>query len=99
MASLATAQAKLKAVQDKLVVLQKNYDAAITKKNALQVDVDLTNLKLERADKLLGGLGGERVRWKETVAKLKVLMANLMGNIVVSSGAIAYLGVFTAIFR
>merc|ERR1719446_1487529 len=70
MGSLAAAQAKLKAVQDKLAVLEKNYTEAVDKSNALQADVDLTNLKLERADKLLGGLGGERAKWKETVAKL-----------------------------
>jgi dynein heavy chain len=61
--------------------------------------VDLTNLKLERADKLLGGLGGERSRWKETVANLKVLMANIMGNVVAAAGSIAYLGVFTSKYR
>jgi dynein heavy chain len=99
MASLAEAQAKLKAVQDKLAVLEQNYKGAVDKKNALQADVDLTNLKLVRADKLLGGLGGERSRWKETVAKLKVLKDNIMGNVVVASGSIAYLGVFTALYR
>jgi len=99
MASLAEAQGKLKAVQDKLAVLEANYTAAVDKKNALQADVDLTNLKLGRADKLLGGLGGERSKWKETVATLKNTLANLIGNVVVAAGGIAYLGVFTAKFR
>merc|ERR1712216_463097 len=51
---LGAAQAKLKAVQDKLAVLEKKYAEAVQQKNDLQADVDLTNLKLERADKLLG---------------------------------------------
>jgi len=99
MASLAEAQAMLKEVQDKLGVLQANLKAAEDKKAALQADVDLTNLKLERADKLLSGLGGERARWKETVITLKVLEENIVGNVCAASGAIAYLGVFTAGYR
>jgi len=34
----------------------------VTKKARLEGEVDLCTVKLERAEKLIGGLGGERAR-------------------------------------
>ena len=97
--SLAEAQAKLKGVQDRLAVLEAQYNEAVTKKNKLEKDVEITHLKLARADKLLTGLGGERSNWKTTVATLRTLLHNIVGNVCVASGSIAYTGVFTASYR
>jgi len=99
MTLLAGAQAKLKGVTDRLALLETQYKESVDKKNQLESDVENTNLKLVRADKLLGGLGGERSKWKETVKELKVLRTNIVGNVLVASGGVAYLGVFTALFR
>lgn len=49
-------------------------------------------VKLQRADKLIGGLGGERVRWQATVEQLGLDLINVVGDVVVASGAIAYSG-------
>ena len=55
--------------------------------------------KLERAEKLIGGLGGEKERWSQAAAALQQLFYNLTGDVLISSGVIAYLGAFTAGFR
>ena len=55
--------------------------------------------KLERAEKLIGGLGGEKERWSQAAASLQQLFYNLTGDVLISSGVIAYLGAFTAGFR
>jgi len=61
--------------------------------------VDLCGKKLERAEKLIGGLGGEKDRWSAAAASLQDVYDNLTGDVLISSGVIAYLGAFTAGFR
>jgi dynein heavy chain len=49
-------------------------------------------VKLQRADKLIGGLGGERMRWQSTVEQLTQALVNVVGDVVVAAGSIAYSG-------
>eukprot|EP00606_Chrysophyceae_sp_TOSAG23-5_P000662 GSChrysophyteH2.ASY1.ANO1.84.1 assembled CDS len=55
--------------------------------------------QLVNADKLIGGLGGEEIRWTESVVTLGEALTNVLGDIIVCGGAVSYLGVFTAEFR
>jgi len=48
---------------------------------------------------LIDGLSDEKVRWAEEAEKLKVVYTKLVGDLVVSSGIIAYLGIFTGSYR
>eukprot|EP00494_Astrolonche_serrata_P032340 UN32609 len=96
---LKESQAKLKAVLDRLALLEKKFNDAVAKKEALADQVEQCSVKLERADKLIGGLGGEKKRWSESVATYNEQLENVVGDVVVSSGAIAYLGAFTAEYR
>jgi dynein heavy chain, axonemal len=43
-------------------------------------------VKLQRADKLIGGLGGERIRWQATVEQLSRDLINVVGDVVVAAG-------------
>ena len=51
---------------------------------------------MKRAEKLLGGLSGESIRWRESEAKLNIDLINLTGNILISSASISYIGPFTS---
>ena len=55
--------------------------------------------KLDRAQKLIGGLGGEKDRWSAAATDLQRVYDNLTGDVLISSGVIAYLGAFTSLFR
>ena len=55
--------------------------------------------KLTRAETLIGGLGGEKSRWMQAAKDLSHQYDNLIGDILLSGGIIAYLGAFTALFR
>jgi dynein heavy chain len=55
--------------------------------------------RLIKAKSLIGGLGGEKTRWKAESERLSVVYTNLTGDVLVSSGMIAYLGAFTSTFR
>lgn len=52
-----------------------------------------------RAEKLIGGLGGEKTRWSQAAKDLSQQYDNLTGDVLVSSGIVAYLGAFTSAFR
>jgi hypothetical protein len=43
-------------------------------------------VKLQRADKLIGGLGGERCRWTATVHQLQRDLDNLVGDVILAAG-------------
>uniref|UniRef100_A0A8D0ADE4 Dynein axonemal heavy chain 7 n=1 Tax=Sander lucioperca TaxID=283035 RepID=A0A8D0ADE4_SANLU len=99
MVSLQKKQAALKEVQDKLAKLQETLEANKNKKADLENQVDLCSKKLERAEQLIGGLGGEKTRWSEMAVDLGKLYNNLTGDILISAGIVAYLGAFTSSYR
>ena len=55
---------------DKLQVLNDQFEAMQTKKTNLEVNIDLCTKKLDRAEKLIGGLGGEKDRWSQAAKEL-----------------------------
>merc|ERR1719187_1901009 len=63
MSALNVKRAQLKEVEEKLALLQQQFQEATEKKEQLEFQVDLCAKKLERAEKLIGGLGGEKDRW------------------------------------
>jgi dynein heavy chain len=99
LATLEVAQTRLKAVEDRIHGLETNFEKANAKKEQLVEDVENCSARLDRAKKLIGGLGGERTRWTESVASLTHSYDDLVGDVLVSAGFIAYLGPFTPTFR
>lgn len=96
---LGEKQAELKGVQDKLAKLESDLKEKVEEKQALEEKVQDCATKLERAEKLIGGLGGEKTRWEAAAAALTKAYNNLTGDVLISSGVIAYLGAFTGQFR
>ncbi|XP_006082785.1 LOW QUALITY PROTEIN: dynein heavy chain 7, axonemal [Myotis lucifugus] len=99
MDGLRKKQAALHEVQDKLAKLQDKLEQNKEKKADLENQVDLCSKKLERAEQLIGGLGGEKTRWSQSALELGLLYINLTGDILISSGVVAYLGAFTSNYR
>ncbi|KAJ3086325.1 Dynein heavy chain 7, axonemal, partial [Quaeritorhiza haematococci] len=99
MAGLSEKRAQLQAVVDRLQALNDKLQALADKKERLEREVKSCGEQLDRAQKLLGGLGGERQRWTEVVKMLDNTLYNLTGDVLISAGVIAYLGAFTKTFR
>eukprot|EP00959_Pyramimonas_sp_CCMP1952_P166871 3487616-Pyramimonas_sp.AAC.1 len=99
MEGLNQKKAELKEVEDKVAELNRQLVEMQAKKQQLEEDVDLCSKKLERAEKLISGLGGEKVRWTEVANNLSHDYTNLTGDIMLSSGYIAYMGAFTLKYR
>jgi dynein heavy chain len=55
--------------------------------------------KVELAKALIGGLANERENWKIDLQKNRDMRENIVGDILISSGVIAYLGVFLKSYR
>lgn len=98
-ADLEKKRLTLKEVQDKLTKLEEKLESNKAKKVDLEGQVELCSRKLDRAEKLIGGLGGEKSRWSQAAADLGDTYHTLTGDILVSSGIVAYLGAFTSAFR
>ena len=98
-AKLAIKEAELKKVEDRVDSLKRDLKITQDKKADLEAQVDDCTKKLDRAQKLIVNLGGEKMRWSQTAKDLKVVYEKLTGNVLVSSGIIAYSGAFTSVFR
>ena len=58
-------------VTDKLQALNDEFAAMTKKKKDLEDNIELCSQKLDRAEKLIQGLGGERARWGDMAGVLK----------------------------
>uniref|UniRef100_A0A8B9BSN7 Dynein axonemal heavy chain 12 n=1 Tax=Anser brachyrhynchus TaxID=132585 RepID=A0A8B9BSN7_9AVES len=83
---------ELAAVENRLAALERTFTEKTEEKARLEFQVDLCAKKLERAEKLIGGLGGEKSR------NISFYISSLR-DVLISAGVIAYLGAFTAGFR
>ena len=69
------------------------------KKKELEDNINQCEQKLIRAEKLIGGLGGEKDRWTENARTLGETYFKITGDVLISSGVVAYLGPFTVSYR
>eukprot|EP00946_MAST-07B_sp_MAST-7B-sp1_P002765 g2765.t1 len=99
MEELEGKRATVRAVEAKIESLMKELSQAEATKTRLAEQVIDCKAKLERAEKLMTGLGGERSRWEAAVANLAFAYKNVVGDILLSSGIVAYLGAFTSNYR
>ncbi|RMX56942.1 hypothetical protein pdam_00011068, partial [Pocillopora damicornis] len=99
MSHLNEKRSELKEVMDKLQNLNDDYRSKVNKKQELERNIALCSKKLLRAEKLISGLGGERTRWTQVAQELGETFNNIVGDVLLSAGIVAYLGPFTAVFR
>ncbi len=59
----------------------------------------MTKLKLQRAEKLINGLGDEKARWRTQISELESTYGSIVGDVLLSSAIVAYLGAFTSDYR
>lgn len=92
-------RAALKEVMDKLAALNDKYEGLLAQKKDLEFKIDLCSKKLVRAEKLINSLGDEKGRWTDIAQRLGLLYNNIVGDVLLSSAVVAYLGAFTTDFR
>lgn len=96
---LQEARTRLQSCKDRITSLQVKYDECMRRQQELEDKSNLCEARLIRADKLIGGLSNERGRWMDNIVELDSLLDNLIGNVLCSSGTVAYLGPFSENYR
>lgn len=79
MTALEGKRALLREVRDRVAKLEEALRKESEKLAKLQAESDLCSKKLQRAEELLGGLGGERTRWSQTAHDLGITYDLLTG--------------------
>lgn len=74
-------------------------EATQAEENRLRSEKDDCERKVELAKALINGLANERVSWQKDLISNRAKRENIVGDILISSGVIAYLGVFLKSYR
>lgn len=97
--ALAIAKARLKIITDRLNDLNDKLATKISFKNEQERNINLCMERMARAVRLIGGLAKERIRWIETIKNIEYSQINIIGDILISAGSVAYLTPFTDQYR
>ncbi|KAM9001324.1 dynein axonemal heavy chain 17 [Sarcophilus harrisii] len=105
-AELAEAQDKLTRIKNKIAELNANlanltaaFEKATAEKIKCQQEADATNRVISLANRLVGGLASENVRWAESVENYKQQGVTLCGDVLLISAFVSYVGYFTKKYR
>jgi dynein heavy chain len=98
-ADLAVKQKQLRKVEGELNSLQEELKQKQDEKEVIEKRYDDCTKKLDRARKLIVSLGEEKERWSLEAAKLEISLTNIVGDVLICAGLIAYLGAFTTVYR
>ncbi|XP_044194722.1 dynein heavy chain 9, axonemal isoform X6 [Thunnus albacares] len=105
-AELAAAQEKLAAIKSKINHLNENlakltakFEKATADKLKCQQEAESTARTISLANRLVGGLASENVRWAEAVENFRKQERTLCGDVLLITAFISYLGYFTKRYR
>ncbi|KAL6262835.1 hypothetical protein P5V15_005625, partial [Pogonomyrmex californicus] len=97
--ALKEAMQQLQNAREELERLQRMYDAKMKEKEDLIRLAEMLKLKLERAGMLVDSLSDERILWENTVTSLTECFDYLLGDCLISTGFVSYLGPFVSNYR
>ncbi|EPZ35039.1 Dynein heavy chain, coiled coil stalk domain-containing protein, partial [Rozella allomycis CSF55] len=99
MQKLTEKRLQLKSVEERMTKLELKFEEMTKKKESLELQVDNCSKQLVRAEKLINSLGDEKERWTRVAEELDIVYETLLGDVLIASGSVAYLGAFTKSFR
>ena len=86
-------------MEEALQKLTESYQKAIDEKVRCQEEADATNKTISLANRLVGGLSSEKVRWASSVQQFQEQAKMLPGDVLILAGFISYFGCFTKQYR
>uniref|UniRef100_A0A8C9JNR1 Dynein axonemal heavy chain 17 n=1 Tax=Panthera tigris altaica TaxID=74533 RepID=A0A8C9JNR1_PANTA len=75
------------------------FEKATAEKIKCQQEADATNRVISLANRLVGGLASENIRWAESVKNFKSQGVTLCGDVLLISAFVSYMGYFTKKYR
>ncbi|KAJ1569988.1 Dynein heavy chain 10, axonemal, partial [Nowakowskiella sp. JEL0078] len=85
---------ELKRLNEELTTLQQSFHQAKAEQLELKKMAEIMERRLIAADKLISGLGSERIRWGKDLEQLKLQRTQLLGDCLLISGFLSYTGAF-----
>ncbi|XP_036372722.1 dynein heavy chain 9, axonemal [Megalops cyprinoides] len=96
---LATIKAKINHLNENLAKLTAKFEKATADKLKCQQEAESTARTISLANRLVGGLASENVRWAEAVNNFKNQESTLCGDVLLITAFVSYLGYFTKRYR
>jgi dynein heavy chain len=96
---LQTVRERVAALQERLDILTVEFNEAEASRLEAQHVAEKGKMKLELANRLTSALGSEKVRWGEGIERLRIERTLLVGDCLLASAFISYIGPFTKSYR
>lgn len=96
---LQAAQAKVHELSTELAGLEEKYSQAMASKQAAEHEVASGEARLSLANRLTTALADENVRWAASVQQMNTDKELLIGDVLLASAFVSYIGPFTKAFR
>ena len=97
--TLAQVKEIVRQINEKVGALRRQLEEAEREKQKVEADANLCQVRLQAAEKLVVGLGGENKRWGENVVILRGNTLSIIGDVLLASAFVSYIGAFTTKFR
>ncbi|KAK7475395.1 hypothetical protein BaRGS_00033345, partial [Batillaria attramentaria] len=105
-ADLSAAREKLRVIKAKVAELeatlakcQAEFEQATAEKLRCQQEAETTAKTIELANRLVGGLASENVRWAESINQFRENEKTLPGDVLMITAFVSYVGSFTKKYR
>ncbi|XP_060580911.1 dynein axonemal heavy chain 10-like isoform X1 [Ruditapes philippinarum] len=90
---------EVNSLEKELADLGLKYEEAMAEQKKLSDEAAIMERRLIAADKLISGLGSENVRWNNDLQQLKGQRVRLLGDCLIGSAFLSYVGAFSWEFR
>jgi dynein heavy chain len=105
-AQLAKKLAILQALEDEFAILaarlaelEETHQKTTAEMSHYKNELDTLQVKIDRGDRLITGLAGEKTRWEATLVELDEQYENLIGDCILASAFMSYCGPFPSEYR
>ncbi|CAL1535628.1 unnamed protein product, partial [Lymnaea stagnalis] len=96
---LGAIKAKVSALEATLNECQAELNKAVSTKQKCQEEADATAAVIELANRLVGGLASENVRWAQAIMNFHENEKTLPGDVLLITAYVSYVGSFTKVYR
>lgn len=98
-AILQELEAEYQKLAEKLAELENIYNTTIADMSKYKAELDELQVKIDRGDKLVSGLAGEKTRWEATLIELDETYEQLIGDCILAAAFMSYCGPFPSEYR
>lgn len=96
---LAQLEKAFQELAEKLADLEETFNRTNGEMAAFKAELDSLQVKIDRGDRLVSGLAGEKTRWEATLVELDSKYERLVGDCILAAAFMSYCGPFPSEFR